>query len=93
MHFSLYGESKSRLEKTRLLNEESCNVTSDIREYCKTPAKVHLAMSNKNARGEGPSAALGFTSPAREREDLDPRKGRSAHSFEEIFYSNKIAVV
>ena len=86
MHFSLYAESRSRLEKTRLLNEERCNVTSAILEYCKAPAKVHLTMSNKNARGEGPSAALGFTSPARGREDLDPRKGRSAHYFEEIFY-------
>jgi hypothetical protein len=93
MHFSLYGEPKSRFEKTRLLNEESCNVTSAIRECCRAPAKVHLAMSNKNAWEQGPSVALGFTSPARESEDLDPRKGRSAHSFEEIFYSNKIAVV
>ena len=84
---------KAELKKTRLLNEESCNVTCAIRECCKAPARVHLAMSNKNARGERPSVALGFTSPAREREDLDPRKGRSAHSFEEIFYSNKIAVV
>ena len=55
MHFSLYAESRSRLEKTRLLNEERCNVTSAILEYCKAPAKVHLTMSNKNARGEGPS--------------------------------------
>lgn len=93
MHFSLYGERKSRLEKTRLLNEESCNVTSAIHEYCKAPAKVHLTMSHKNARGEGPSTALGFTPPARGRQDLDPRKGRSSHYFEEIFYSNKIAVV
>ena len=86
MHFSLYGEPKSRLEKTSLLDEESCNITSAIREYCKTPAKVHFTMSNKNARGEGPSAALGFTSPEKGRQDLDPRKGRSAHYFEEIFY-------
>jgi hypothetical protein len=93
LHFSLYGEPKSRLEKTRLPKEESCNVTSAIRECCRAPAKVHLTMSNKNALGEGSSVALGFTSLEKGRQDLDPRKGRSAHSFEEIFYSNKIAVV
>ena len=58
MHFSLHGEPKSRLEKTRFLSEENCNVSYATREYCKAPAKAHLTMSNKDVGGEGPSRRL-----------------------------------
>ena len=75
MHFSLYGEPKSRLEKTRLLNEESCNATSAIREYWQPPPKVHLTMGNKNARGEGPSRLrLHLTGEGKERSRPKKRK-------------------
>jgi len=48
-------------------------------------AKVHLTLSIKMP-GERDLAALGFASPAREEKILTPRKGRSAHYFEEIFH-------
>jgi hypothetical protein len=92
MHFSLYGEPKSRLRKKLGSNEERGNATSANREYRKVPAKVHLTMSNKNAMGVGLSDAI--ASPHRRgKGKISTQKGRSAHYFEEISYSNKIAVV
>jgi hypothetical protein len=75
--------------KIRLLNEESCNVTSAIRECCKAPAIVHLAMSNKNDWEQGPSVALGFTSLVRKREDPTQEKEEVRTPLKRYFIATK----